>query len=514
MSYVKRVFVSLFRQPIKTFVTFLLITVIGIVVSGAITVSMSINRTNENLLRSIPPIVSIDIDWDALWLTNPDAEAPEQLTTDQLREFASFEQVETYILNHIGFFQTHFLERVVADRWIQQGEPQQLYAIGTSTPNIAPIETGAMVLISGRQFTQEELKNNDEHTSPIIVSEEFAIKNDLHLGSFFSLYRYNTIQVDDEWVWAGLINYRDFPKADVNLEFEVIGFFDVPINLELLAERYGQGGYHFSFEYQSREQLLDAFFVPNWVFEDLENRHIQQQQEIFSSATIELPDWAYSIEPWLPYDMFFILYNVAFLDEFKQAVEPYLSEFHTFYDFSSTLDSLSGTMNNLNDISNFILVSSIIASILILGLIIMLFLNDRRKEVGIYLALGEKKKNVAIQIFLEITIVSLIGVTVALFIGERVADSMSSNMIKAELLRYEEESIEASFCLGAYCPGLAHLGFIGSRLSVDEIHETFDVSLNTATIIIFYSITLGVVGVSSLLPIIMILKSNPKKLLL
>ena len=84
-----------------------------------------------------------------------------------------------------------------------------------------------------------------------------------------------------------------------------------------------------------------------------------------------------------------------------------------------------------------ILLGAIIATIVIISLLILLFLSDRKHEIGVYLALGSKKKGIIFQIVTEVLILSIIGMTGALFVGNVMASNLSQEMLRNELVNSE-----------------------------------------------------------------------------
>ncbi len=57
-------------------------------------------------------------------------------------------------------------------------------------------------------------------------------------------------------------------------------------------------------------------------------------------------------------------------------------------------DRVGTSMNRLSQISSYVVVIAVIASLIIISLIIVLFTRDRKYELGIYLSLGERRKYV------------------------------------------------------------------------------------------------------------------------
>ena len=65
----------------------------------------------------------------------------------------------------------------------------------------------------------------------------------------------------------------------------------------------------------------------------------------------------------------------------------------------------------MSKLSKYVLIVAIIATVLITGLVVLLFLRDRKHELGIYLSLGERRGRVVGQILIEVMVVAFIGIT-------------------------------------------------------------------------------------------------------
>ncbi|WZU02242.1 FtsX-like permease family protein [Erysipelothrix sp. D19-032] len=70
------------------------------------------------------------------------------------------------------------------------------------------------------------------------------------------------------------------------------------------------------------------------------------------------------------------------------------------------------------------------ATILILSLVIVLFLRDRKHELGVYLSLGDRRGRVVGQIVMEVMMVAFVGLTLSLVTGNYLAKGLSSNLMK------------------------------------------------------------------------------------
>ena len=197
------------------------------------------------------------------------------------------------------------------------------------------------------------------------------------------------------------------------------------------------------------------------------------------------------------------------LESFSEDILNYIPEFWKVINLINSFDNISTFLSTLSDIADGVLLGAISATVLVLGLLIVLFLKDRRHEIGIYLALGEKKKNIIKQILLEVLVTGLLGVTLSIFSGRMISTHLSRQMIQTELTPTTISNAEVN----PWDIELEDLGF-GGYLSVEEMMEMFDTSLNGQTIFFLYLVSFGTILVATLIPIIYLVKIEPKKVLL
>ena len=207
------------------------------------------------------------------------------------------------------------------------------------------------------------------------------------------------------------------------------------------------------------------------------------------------------------YDTFSIVnkYELNSIDEIEEFESENLSSLPKGYVFEDNKDSISNVivpMNNMKDLSNIIVYSSVIASIIIIGLIMVLFCKERKKEMGIYLALGEKKINIAMQLLIETLIVSIIAITLSIFTGNILAKNVSNKMLQNQIVE-QNNKIENQNNYNSY-----------DLIDEDEIMDNYTVTLGINTILMIYIISIISISLSTILPIYYTLKLNPRKILM
>ena len=130
----------------------------------------------------------------------------------------------------------------------------------------------------------------------------------------------------------------------------------------------------------------------------------------------------------------------------------------------------------------------------------ILFCKERKKEMGIYLALGEKKKNIAYQLLLETLLVSIVAITISVFTGNIIAKNVSNKMLENQII---EQSTKIENNYNSY-----------ELIDSETITDNYTVSLDIKTILMIYIVAIISISLSTILPIYYTLKLNPRKILM
>jgi len=158
--------------------------------------------------------------------------------------------------------------------------------------------------------------------------------------------------------------------------------------------------------------------------------------------------------------------------------------------------------------TNWMVGGTLVATLIILALLISLFLIDRKHEMGIYLAIGEKKSRILGQFICEVILIALVSMTLALFVGNVLGNQLSQMMIEQDMIRQLEDP--------DYSPTQAMLQARGFRFDMthEEMIYLYEVRLDRKTVLLFYSVTLNAIVVATTIPMWLVLKKDPKEVLL
>ena len=176
--------------------------------------------------------------------------------------------------------------------------------------------------------------------------------------------------------------------------------------------------------------------------------------------------------------------------------------------FSSDIDKYETMTNSIQKIADVARGLSIVVSILaigILGLLMVLSLRDRKYEVGVLLSLGENKIALVVQMLFETFIISIIAFVIAISVSSVTTTVLSDilmNQSKTENTAAQEQSASA-ILFGE-----------DERDEAEPIEEIKIDSFDKGSLLKSGIINFFVIIISTLLPVIWLLRKNPKKIML
>lgn len=475
MNIIKRAVINIIRQPIKSLSLLLLITVLGGLLLGGLSMSRAMIATEERLLMQIPAVATLIYNGDEIsgW---------DQPTREEIMSVGNLPYVRVYDFTLQTFFYSQELS------WIDGMDPGLFTGRGVNNPNITDIESGLISLFEGRTFTQEEIDND---AMVMVIPRSIATVNHLTVGS-----RINIANIAHDFRWWGDWSDRfneEFVLAKRMLEFEVIGIFT--------PEEYeDEEGSYF------RDPIL--FYMPFGVAESMLNFEINAMIEADEEEFRGLGQGFLQEE--LLLETLFVLYSPRDLDMFFEASMALLPEDWRPAGIDEAIFTpITVSMDMVLELANTIQIAVIFASILVLTLVLLLFLRDRRHEIGIYLALGDKKIKVMLQILIEVGIIAIVGLVLAIFMGYLFSHFMTGYLFEQHLT----EQLAMPFFSTGVTPWELTLHIPG-QMSVEEAMTLFDVALTPLMLLIFVAISILIIALSTLLPIFYVLKIEPKELLL
>ena len=500
MNFLHRACISIKRNLGKTSILFFVLLILSMVISGTISVSLAIETTESNLRANMLPVAIIEMDSERAW---------EIYEETGIRVCGRIEPEKFHMIGELLYVRgfDYSITNVMFNPNLERYEPKidgvevwnygqggsgfgEGFSLkGTHNPGIIEIEQGVIELVAGRVFEQEEINN---FSNVAIISESFANLNNLVVGSTFSmrniLFDYGAGGAIEE------IYSEENIIVQESFDLEVVGLFRPTIVFQ--PDNPWE-------DWETLNLLQNRIYTPN-NFTELTQRFM------FERIVEYAPEWwggeIPTFEDIMIYENIFTLYTSEYLSSFRVAVSRILPDYFRVIDTGSVFRDAETALELMRELTLRILWLAIGATILILTLLIMLFIRDRKKEIGIYLALGERKGRIISQIAIEVMVVAFLAMIIALFIGILIADNMSQTMLINNLVAQQEVDIW-------HWDQLAHMGF-RNDLTSEEIIESYNVSLSLGMLFRVLVVGLGTVLLAIVIPFFYITRLNPKEIMM
>lgn len=540
MNILNRVTLTIKRKPGKSIILFLIVFLLGVLSSGAILVRHAIYQTEANLRAQLPAVTTLQWELPEDLIKTGQFEGNtlvvEFPTTEMIERVGSLPYVRDYDFRSGSALFSQDLEMVhlsmipgvIPDEIIQAnpdikaeldssilrfrdlgGYVELFPVMGINNPHPPIFQTELLSLVSGRLMTQDELDNG---ASVAMVSTLFAEVNNLQIGSTFILESnvYNTELMMSEGISTPFHYWHvnDFVLAQQIAEFEVVGIFDVN---EAMLHIDNETIYLMSHEITD---LYNQVYTPHRFLEELERSlfsYRQQDQLAMAEESGYMVDTGTIEENPLELHATFVLYDSREYNAFYEAASNILPDGWQVADTSGAFAPIRNSMDTMLWISQLIYVGALVSTVIILSLVITLFLRDRKYEIGIYRTLGERKDKIISQILIEILTISIVAMIFALLAGHVFSSLISRQMLEQNLIRQEQEEPFIGF--SEQIPRELFL-FDPGPMSVSEMMDAYNISLDGWSILVFFGTGIVVILLSTVIPLIYVLRLEPKKILL
>ncbi|WP_117170498.1 ABC transporter permease [Paraliobacillus sediminis] len=494
MNFIKRGLLSISRKKGKSIILLAVIFILGNVISGAISIQQATDNVETSIKDKLGAAATVELDYEALEnmgeedqmtleIDNVDLELINQIGELSYVKYYDY-NLSTYLgSENVQSYQGEAMEEMEEDM-MYEGSSADFQLKGVNYAPVIDFEEGVGNLIEGRVFEPGEVENG---SSVAIISAKLAEMNDLQIGDNITLN--NAIYTfDDSTGEEKLATSRD-------VVLEVIGLFTPESASVEESEENGEMVDFMNIEYQNTVYVPNAVVSSESAYWNDEYMKVDEEY----AAMVEENEEALT-EYYAP---IYVLNNPEDNVAFAEEVQPLLPELYKVTNASDQYETIAAPVESMSKLAGYVLLVAVIATVLIIGLVVLLFLRDRKHELGIYLSLGERRARVVGQILIEVMVVALIGITLSLFSGNFLAQGISETLLNAEDTQSEEDMMYYSE-LEAY----------QSSVTTDDVMESYEVKLDSSYILMFYLVGLLTILVSTIIPLIYIVRLNPKKIMM
>ncbi|MCY9095722.1 ABC transporter permease [Bacillus inaquosorum] len=202
------------------------------------------------------------------------------------------------------------------------------------------------------------------------------------------------------------------------------------------------------------------------------------------------------------------------IDVFVKAAKKTSIDFDTFT--LNTNDQLYqqmvGPIENVASFSKNVVYLVSVAGAVILGLIVMMSIRERKYEMGVLMAIGEKRWKLIGQFLTEILIVAVIAIGIASLTGNLVANQLGNQLLSQQISSSTDSTQTASGQMPGGGGGMGGGMFGHSSANVDVI-DSLNVAVSMNDMLVLGGIGIFIAIIATLLPSISVLRLHPKTIL-
>ena len=362
-------------------------------------------------------------------------------------------------------------------------------------------EDGDYQIVEGSFYNNEEIKDG---SMVCVISENLAAVNGVGIGDTITM------------ATTGLSNYSrqmGITEEDVTASFEIIGIFrhNSPITPDVQ-------GYDYIYPYSNPDNMI---FMPSTTAYMANLSVLQKQFDYYS--TLYPDEEFYTDEANRPSEenmeesiyienATLLLNDPLEVDKFVDDYKDGISQFAMLDANNDEFKKLSKPLDTLSMYANFIVWLVVINAIVIISLVTALTLKTREYEIGVLLSIGASKVKVITQFFIELALVAILGFTLSVvsgsFIAKKIGYTVLEYQITASDVGEEEDEYDWSHGFDPWNTDYT------TEVTLDDLISEYEVTISPLIIGEIYVMGLGIVLISVIIPSFMIMRYNPKQILM
>ncbi|MBY7120784.1 permease [Bacillus cereus] len=473
MNFMKRAILSMKKRIGTSLILMAVFLIVTNLVLSGFTIQNASKKAADAARKKLGADVTLSLDFDKLGQQAQETGEmpnPPKLNTKEADQLAESKYVKDY--NYIGstFGISDGLKLVGASEGEEGKGKVGMAAVRGGSSSGTEIDMNASFMIEGVRKTalQESFKNGK---SKIIdgkpITEQMKDQNVALMEK--RLAELNNLKVGDK------VKVQSGDKKET-LEIEIIGIYET--NEQAMG--------------QQAPPIMDPankLYMPHSTMKKLE-----VDQGISSVQVV------------------YFLNDPQYIDAFKKEAKKSNIDFN-YYKLDahdSLYKQMIGPIENISSTSQMIIYIVSIAGAIILGLIIMLSIKGRRKEMGILLSIGEKKWKLMAQFVVEVVCVAILAFGLSITTGAKVSQYIGDNLLSSEIATANEETDTTRNSTVM----MSGSGSSTLQNQKEDPIDKIDVSVTGEDVGKMGGIGLAIAIIATLLPALSILRLNPKQILL
>lgn len=514
MNFIQRALRYVRRKPSKSFLLTLTFFLIGNLVILGLGVSQAADNAKILTRKKMRAIVSYEVDYSAFWqyadsLTDTDemeAAYRNQPTIDRDIAVSLAEDPRVIAFNYMNTNVAYAKDLEHVPLGNEDSNPMNeddgykmpnLMIYSNLFPDMLEIHEGTYTVTEGRWYTQSEI---DDAAPVVLITEELAEQNGLRVGDTFTMMLGDPNEYmnnKDTYTAAGVT------EDDIMREVEIIGLYSTVENVDPNADNF-----RWMSPYESPKNRVQ---MPMTTLADMAVNAYDINMTVH-------PDWYDANSPslddireqtMLPGRVIYLLDDPLNVDSFVAENQNRVKEFTMLNANNDTFKKMARPLDTMSFFANIVVWIVIVNAVVIISLVTALTLKTREYEIGVLLSIGVSKLKIVLQLFLELIVVAFIGFGLASVSGSLMAGSVGDMVLDFQT------SSDAQYA-DTENSGYVFVNSTDYFTSVtqDDLLSEYHVSVSPLLILEIFILGTGVVLIAIVIPSFMIMRLNPKQILL
>ncbi|MCY8205520.1 ABC transporter permease [Bacillus sp. N12A5] len=478
MNFIKRAFWNMKAKKGKTLLQLFVFTVICVFVLSGLTIQSAAQKSSELARQELGGSVTLQVDRQKQMEKQQDSGEKRSFESTPIKvsdanKLAALDHVKSYNYITSASANAGNFDAIESSSSSDsssssntkngQGGPQRIQADlsiegVTSTALVDEFSDGDSKITDGRAITKSDVGKN-----VTVMNETLAEENDVGVGDSITI--------------------ESATDEDKTLKLKVVGIYKTTSSGDDQAQ-------NFSFL-----NPYNKLYTP-----------------YTATAALKSDDYKNTIDSAVYY-----MDDAKNIDAFVKAAKKTSIDFDTFT--LNTNDQLYqqmvGPIENVASFSKNVVYLVSVAGAVILGLIVMMSIRERKYEMGVLMAIGEKRWKLIGQFLTEILIVAIIAIGIASLTGNLVANQLGNQLLSQQISSSSDSTQTASGQSGQMPGGGGGMGggMFGHNSANVDVIDSLNVAVSINDMLVLGGIGIIIAIIATLLPSISVLRLHPKTIL-
>lgn len=510
MNFIQRAIRYVRRKPSKS----LLLTITFFLIGNLVILGLGVSQAAENAKvltrKKMRAVVSYEVDYDKFWayvdgLTDSDEAENAWNNSPKIDRDTAVALTDdprvvafNYMTTNVAYGKD--VESVPLGNEEERGNNDTSYVepnlmiYANMFPDMLELHEGTYTVTDGRWYNQNEI---DDAAPVVLITEELADQNSLRVGDTLTI---TTTDPNDFKNNPDIYTNANVTEEDTLFDLEIIGIYSTVENVDPNSESF-----RWMSPYESPKNRIQ---MPMTTMADIMVSTAEVSSKVHPEWYADLDLDAARENAMTPGRIIYLLDDPLNVDAFVAENQGRLGEYTKLNANNDTFRKMARPLDTMSFFAGIVVWIVVVNAIVIISLVTALTLKTREYEIGVLLSIGVSKLKVVGQLFLELIIVAFIGFALASVSGSLMAGRVGDMVLDFQTTsdaQYEEQDSGYVF---------VNSTDYFTSVTQDDLLSEYHVSVSPLLIGEIFLLGTGVVLIAIVIPSFMIMRLNPKQILL